>query len=133
VSAAEHTPEFARRHPHVGRALKALFIAGGVGFFAGMAHFFWLADVSPTVPNMQTGQVVPLNQHGHVFYVHAWQHWLSERALLLSWGLALASGVIYKRLYTSFAGERTPTAVQWVLMVALIAAVAALPFTFFAP
>jgi hypothetical protein len=50
-----------------------LMVFAGVGFFACVSSFEYLARVSPTQPDSVTGRIVQMNDHGYHFYVYPWQ------------------------------------------------------------
>jgi hypothetical protein len=53
-----------------------LVVFAGVGFFACLRYFAYLARISPPHPDPVTGHVAQMNDHGYYFYVYPWQGWV---------------------------------------------------------
>ena len=59
-----------------------LVVFSGLGFFACLGGFAYLARISPPHPDPLTGQVMRMNDHGYYFYVYPWQAWLLNMGLV---------------------------------------------------
>ena len=53
-----------------------LVVFAGLGFFACLSYFAYLARTSPAHPDPVTDHVVQMNDHGYYFYVYPWQGWV---------------------------------------------------------
>jgi len=76
--------------------LIALVSVGTTAFFASFGVFYHFRAVSPTMPITATGQVYPINDHGHFFYVTREHYWLFH-ILLSGWWLAALAAVLNYR------------------------------------
>ena len=76
-----------------------LVVFSGLGFFACISYFAYLARVSPPLPDLPTGQVARMNDHGYSFYVCPWQAWVLNMgpvaclgAIFAVWGIGRRQG-----------------------------------------
>jgi hypothetical protein len=56
--------------------------------------FFYLMEVSPRVPNLATGQVWPLNNHGYIVYITRSQNILQYALFYAFVVLGVAAGIL---------------------------------------
>jgi hypothetical protein len=69
---------------YAGKILAGAGIAGWLGFNAAIAFYTYLTRNSPDLPDFGAGLVMPMHQHGRIFYVLPWQ----QRLIL--WGLSVS-------------------------------------------
>jgi hypothetical protein len=86
-----------------------LVVFAGVGFFACLSYFEYLARISPTRPDFVTGRIVQMNDHGYFFYVSSWQGWLLNVGPFACIGAIVVIGGVGQRQnwdLTTFTGPR---------------------------
>jgi len=60
------------------KIVKTVSAVGCATFLASLLYFLYLSGNSPIMPNPSTGQIFQLNNHGHIFYVRAWESVLNN-------------------------------------------------------
>ena len=74
-------------------------IAGWFGFNAVMAFYVYLTRNRPDMPDFGQALVMPMHQHGRVFYVQVWEQRVALIGLGLSLGLTLVAAVLFITVY----------------------------------
>jgi hypothetical protein len=98
-----------------------------LGFVTFVFYFIHLSHISPTQPDLITGQVVHMNNHGHDFYVYPWQGWVLQAAPYACLGALVVIAGIDQRLNWNLAADMTPPP-SWVFWLFLAAVVAIYAF-----
>jgi hypothetical protein len=74
----------------------AMIAAGFTAFVLKLGLFFYWLSYGPTLPRPETGQIYPLNNHGHIFYVTQAQSVLQDclmyAFLVFAFGGAILNG-----------------------------------------
>ena len=104
-----------------------LVVFAGLGFFACVGYFAYLARTSPQYANALTGQVTRMNDHGYAFYVLPWQGWVLNMGPIACVGAMLGIAGISRGLHGDF---RTATGPRWLLWVYLAGLGACLFYVF---
>jgi len=99
-------------------------VLAGVGFFACLGYFTYLARVSPTYPDPSTGLIVRMNDHGYYFYVRPWQGWLLNVGPLAFVGIGfLIAGIAQRRSWKLTAAD-LPRWLAWFYFAAFVGSAA---------
>ncbi|MDE2166183.1 MAG: hypothetical protein KGJ66_07585 [Alphaproteobacteria bacterium] len=96
----------------------------GIGFFACLGYFEYLARTGPTRPDTATGLVVRMNDHGYYFYVHPWQGWLLNAGPFACVGAFFLVAAVTQRTSWRPTKADFPRWLKWLYLAALLASIA---------
>jgi hypothetical protein len=72
----------------------ALVIIGITAFISKLVLFFYLMGKAPISPNIVTGEIYKLNNHGYYFYVIKSQSILQDLLFVIFFIFALGGGIL---------------------------------------
>ena len=96
----------------------------GLGFYACLGYFTYLARVSPTHPDPLAGLTVRMNDHGYYFFVSPWQGWLLNTGPLACVGAVFVVAAIGQRCGWDWKTIDKPRWLYWLYFGALAACLA---------
>ncbi len=101
-------------------------VFSGVGFFACIGYFTYLAHVSPTHPDQIAGLTARMDDHGYYFFVSPWQGWLLNVGPFACIGACFVVLGIGHHLGWDMTAAVVPRGLKWLFFTALGACVASL-------
>lgn len=86
--------------PYKKAVVVSLVTVGFLSFTIKLLLFFYLMEYAPTQPNIATGEIYPLNNHGYIFYVIKIQSILQDALFYAFFIFAFGAAILEQRWKT---------------------------------
>jgi len=81
--------------------VRSLVAGGFLSFIIQLLLFFYLMEYAPIKPNIATGEIYPLNNHGYIFYVIKTQSILQDTLFYAFFIFVIAAIILEQRWKTN--------------------------------